>query len=681
MPMTHFDVVWPTRIAVRSAPCARHAVLHERVHARCVPSQCAALPGRRFAAIIGRGRSPATRLAARALRRADADRACGRARRMRGSGGSCVDLRRDRDTLPMFGFGKTIAIRSPTPSRPSAGSRRSRATIRWRCTRALLAELGAARRARRRGARRRGSRPCSSSTRTTQALRKTLTVAIHRAREPQSSKIENQLWSALFDLTQAFLLVLRGVRARGLRSRAEHQVAGAAAGAHRAPDHPPRPRREDPALSLRAVDPGEVGGAARAVHARLLAPDRAPAARCSTPSGGTTTIEHEYLIALLLQLMNSGNMTRAPPRMGRRRARRMVRAAAAHARAVVGDVVLRRPRRRATGLRRRTPAPLEGRVLFLDTRPLHAVLMQNVIDARAEDQGPAAVGPHAARAASSSSLLTKLASQVDPEFKPFARRGERTAAAAPSTRSSASPRSRALPARGRALPDARSSTPATSFGGTMELAVFGRTRNEPDRRVEHGAAPARRRIAAPGGPWEVKDVSADRLPPARADERRQRGHARHARRRSARTGRRCGRSGIVRRMRRLTDRPRRDRAAGHREHAGRRRPGRAAQGARRRLLGRRRARPRSTAARSTACSSRCASATTEPAVQSLIVPAVEYQPAKRFKLHDGEVDQPDPLRAAARAAAGLGLGHGRAARASPRRCRRRAGRRRYARER
>ena len=40
----------------------------------------------------------------------------------------------------------------------------------------------------------------------------------------------------------------------------------------------------------------------------------------------------------------------------------------------------------------------------------------------------------------------------------------------------------------------------------MELAVFGRMRNEVDRRIEL----ARRRLAKfapPGGPWEVKDVS------------------------------------------------------------------------------------------------------------------------------------------------------------------------------
>jgi hypothetical protein len=49
-------------------------------------------------------------------------------------------------------------------------------------------------------------------------------------------------------------------------------------------------------------------------------------------------------------------------------------------------------------------------------------------------------------------------------------------------------------------------TPGDSFGGTMEIAVFGHSRNELDRRLEL----ARRRLAAfaaPGGPWEVKDVS------------------------------------------------------------------------------------------------------------------------------------------------------------------------------
>ena len=47
--------------------------------------------------------------------------------------------------------------------------------------------------------------PCSSSTAALPELRKTLTTQyIEHAN--RSSKIENQLWSALFDLTQAFLL-------------------------------------------------------------------------------------------------------------------------------------------------------------------------------------------------------------------------------------------------------------------------------------------------------------------------------------------------------------------------------------------------------------------------------------------------------------------------------------------
>jgi hypothetical protein len=49
-------------------------------------------------------------------------------------------------------------------------------------------------------------------------------------------------------------------------------------------------------------------------------------------------------------------------------------------------------------------------------------------------------------------------------------------------------------------------TTGESFDSTMDIAVFGRIRDEPTRRNEL----ARRRIgahAAPGGPWEAKDVS------------------------------------------------------------------------------------------------------------------------------------------------------------------------------
>jgi hypothetical protein len=103
------------------------------------------------------------------------------------------------------------------------------------------------------------------------------------------------------------------------------------------------------------------------------------------------------------------------------------------------------------------------------------------------------------------SLLRKLAAQVDPEFRPFARRGERTAAAGTVD---------AIVGFGRIAgylkEEERNPMPrldaGQSFGGTMELAVFGRARNEQDRRLEL----ARRRLAAyaaAGGPWELKDVS------------------------------------------------------------------------------------------------------------------------------------------------------------------------------
>jgi len=47
---------------------------------------------------------------------------------------------------------------------------------------------------------------------------------------------------------------------------------------------------------------------------------------------------------------------------------------------------------------------------------------------------------------------------------------------------------------------------AKNYGGTLEIAVFGRNRNELDRRQELARARLTQ-FAAPGGPWEVKDVS------------------------------------------------------------------------------------------------------------------------------------------------------------------------------
>src|SRR5208283_750795 len=86
--------------------------------------------------------------------------------------------------------------------------------------------------------------------------------------------------------------------------------------------------------------------------------------------GGLTTIEQEYLRVLVLQLMNSGNLT---PRHAEWCAPLRLTLKSSTVTSFYVDLGSR------TGLKRRAPQPLEGHVLFLDTRPLHAVLMQNVV--------------------------------------------------------------------------------------------------------------------------------------------------------------------------------------------------------------------------------------------------------------------------------------------------------------
>ena len=111
----------------------------------------------------------------------------------------------------------------------------------------------------------------------------------------------------------------------------------------------------------------------------------------------------------------------------------------------------------------------------------------------------------AAKRAEQLALLTKLASQVDPEFKPFARRGERTAAAG-TVDAIVGFSNIANYLRDEERHPVDKADSGKSYGGTMDLAVFGRLRNEADLINEQ----ARRRLAsyaAPGGPWEVRDVS------------------------------------------------------------------------------------------------------------------------------------------------------------------------------
>ena len=216
-------------------------------------------------------------------------------------------------------------------------------------------------------------------------LRKSLTVQYieHTRREARRSSISSGRRCSTsprsFGTYSAF--APRG----GVPPCAEREVAGAPAGIDRPPDSPPG---HDARIRLYRYEqwiPGkwtELHGLFTLACSRHCERQQLVLGR-----GGTaTTIEQEYLLVLLMQLMNTGNITAPPHRVGVQSAQRMVHAAAAVAGAVVGDVVRCRPGL-ARGLAPRSPAPLEGRVLFLDTRPLHSVLTQNILVLEQKSRG------------------------------------------------------------------------------------------------------------------------------------------------------------------------------------------------------------------------------------------------------------------------------------------------------
>jgi hypothetical protein len=141
----------------------------------------------------------------------------------------------------------------------------------------------------------------------TKSLRKALT-AQYIEHASRSSKIENQLWQALFDLTQGFLTCY-GAFAREVSSHAQSNKWQALL--------PELIAREITHLGLDAkirLFRYEQWIPAKWAELHLLF-----TLACSRQferhqlvvdaDGGTTTIEHEYIVALLLQLINSGNLT------------------------------------------------------------------------------------------------------------------------------------------------------------------------------------------------------------------------------------------------------------------------------------------------------------------------------------------------------------------------------------
>jgi hypothetical protein len=337
----------------------------------------------------------------------------------------------------------------------------------------------------------------------TEPLRKSLTSQ-YLEHGSRSTKIENQLWQALFDLTQGFLLCYqafaREVSAHAQSNKWQSLLAQLIARQiiHQGLDAKIRLFRYEQWIPAKWTDLHALFQ--MACSAQI---ERAPLA--VLPEGGVTTIEHEYLRVLVLQLMNSGNLTPrhlewVSDQLSEWCAPLRLNIEASSASTFYVDLSAR------AGLKRRTAQPLEGRVLFLDTRPLHAMLMQNVVMLEHKVRNNP-LSDRTPRRADQLNLLQKLASQVDPEFKPFARRGERTSADGSVdaiigfAKISGFLRDEEMTAH---IVE-RKRGPST-FGDTVEIATFGRMRGE-EARVTDMTQRRLANYAAPGGSWEVRDVS------------------------------------------------------------------------------------------------------------------------------------------------------------------------------
>jgi hypothetical protein len=335
----------------------------------------------------------------------------------------------------------------------------------------------------------------------TQLLQRNLTAQyIEHAR--RSSKIENQLWQALFDLTQSYLvcyvLYAREIAERGQSAKWKALLPELIARevAQLGIDMKARLFRYEPWIPAKWMELHDLFALACSHQI-----ERQPLVLAAEREA--TTIEHQYLDVLCLNLLNPGNLT----------ARQI---------AAIGDEVgnwtqslrlsLESPGVASffvdlgsrVGLRRRTPAPLEGRVLFLDTRPLHALLREQLLGLEQKVRNDP-LSDKTGRRTEQLALFSKLAAQADPEFRPFPRRGERTPSSGEVDAIVGFARITGFLREEERAP-VPEFEPGHSYGGTLELAVFGHQRHEDERRHEL----VRRRLAAfatSGGPWEIRDVS------------------------------------------------------------------------------------------------------------------------------------------------------------------------------
>jgi hypothetical protein len=216
-----------------------------------------------------------------------------------------------------------------------------------------------------------------------------------------------------------------------------------------------------------------------------------------------TTIEHQYLMVLLLQLMDTGNLSARQIEalwddLGNWCAAVRLSLTPKAPMTFYVDLASRE------GLRRRGVTALEGKVLFVDMHPLHSLVIQHQV-ALEQAQKDKPRSEESAQRAHRLGLLQRIAAKVDPEFRPFPRQGERIAADGGVDAIVGLAKIAGFLREEERDPDFQIYA-GKSFGGSLELAVFGRVRNERDRHAElakHRLA----QYAASGGAWEVKDMS------------------------------------------------------------------------------------------------------------------------------------------------------------------------------
>ena len=238
-----------------------------------VPRRCAASPATGNAAVPDRARQPrrARFLAARTSRTPPIDRRCS----------DSAQRRQDPSAMP---------------DPPSAGSRRSRPTIR--SSRSAASSPNCA------------SSPRRTARRTPAVLEAVFVVDTHAnglVRNLTAQYVEHASRSAedrgpaLAGAVRAgagIPGVLRGVRPRNRRSVAAQQVAGAAAGAHRAADRPSAPATRSSG-SIAASAGSRRNGASCSRRSRAPARSRIEREPLRLdPMGGPTTIEREFLMTL-----------------------------------------------------------------------------------------------------------------------------------------------------------------------------------------------------------------------------------------------------------------------------------------------------------------------------------------------------------------------------------------------